>query len=307
MLEIENLSVAFSMYGSGRGRQWAEVISAMEVTVNRGEVVAVIGSSGAGKSLLAHAVLGILPPNAALGGTISLDGEVLTEARKRALRGNTMALVPQSVGYLDPLMRVRGQVVKAARLSGMTRPSARLKQAEIFDRYGLGDGVGAMYPHQVSGGMAKRVLTATATVGEADLLIADEPTSGLDPEAIRSELDHLRELADAGKGVLLITHDIAAALSISDRVSICYAGVTVETVSAEAFGRPGALTHPYTRGLWNALPQNGFHPFHGLRFPEKSGAGCPFAPACAKATSPCSTLLPPLVDTDEGKVRCHHA
>lgn len=307
MLEIHDLSVAFSMYGSGRGKQWTEVISAMEVSVNRGEVVAVIGSSGAGKSLLAHSVLGILPPNAEVGGSIAFDGEVLTEARKRELRGNTMALVPQSVGYLDPLVRVKGQVVRAARLSGMTRPAARQRQADIFDRYGLGDTVGEKYPHQVSGGMAKRVLTATATVGEADLLIADEPTSGLDPEAIQKELNHLRELADAGKGVLLITHDIAAALSISDRVSICYAGVTLETVVAEAFGRPDALSHPYTRGLWNALPQNGFQPFHGLRLPKKSGGGCPFASSCSRATRPCITLLPPLKATEEGEVRCHHA
>ncbi|BCS97014.1 ABC transporter ATP-binding protein [Desulfoluna limicola] len=307
MLEIHDLSVAFSMYGSGRGKQWTEVISAMEVSVNRGEVVAVIGSSGAGKSLLAHAVLGILPPNAEVGGTFAFDGEVLTEARKRALRGNTMALVPQSVGYLNPLVRVKAQVVRAAGLSGMTRRAARQSQADIFHRYGLGASVEGKYPHQISGGMAKRVLTATATVGEADLLIADEPTSGLDPESVQKELHHLRELADAGKGILLITHDIAAALSISDRVSICYAGVTLETVGADAFGRPGALVHPYTRGLWNALPQNGFQPFQGLSFPKKSGGGCPFAFSCSRATHPCLTLMPPLLETDEGEVRCHHA
>ncbi len=307
MLEIHDLSVAFSMYGNGREKKWAEVISAMDITVCRGEVVAIIGSSGAGKSLLAHAVLGILPPNARMGGTITIDGEVLTEARKRALRGNTIALVPQSVGYLDPLVRVKGQVVQAARLSGMTRPASHGRQAEVFARYGLDAGVGGRYPHQISGGMAKRVLTATATAGEASLLIADEPTSGLDPEALSHALGHLRELADSGKGVLLITHDITAALSISDRVSICYAGVTLETVSAHAFGRPGALLHPYTRGLWHALPQNGFHPFRGLHLPSRRGAGCPFVRECPQATDPCVTTLPPLTKSGNGDVRCHHA
>ena len=108
--------------------------------------------------------------------------------------------------------------------------------------------------------MARRILTATATVGGADLILADEPTNGLDRDRANETLTHLRQLADTGKGVLLITHDIESAISVSDRVTVFYGGVTVEDAQASDFNDTKDLRHPYSRALWNALPGRGFTP-----------------------------------------------
>ena len=110
ILEVENLSISFNQYTAGLKQKNIQVISSLHVTLEEGEILAVVGASGSGKSLLAHAILGILPNNATISGTIKYDGEVLTAARQASLRGKEIALIPQSVNYLDPLMRVGNQV-----------------------------------------------------------------------------------------------------------------------------------------------------------------------------------------------------
>ena len=258
MLNVRDLSVTFTMYEVGLVQRRLTVITELDLAVQAGELVAVVGASGSGKSLLAHAVLGILPSNAEVSGEMSYQGEPLTPARQAQLRGREIALIPQSVGFLDPLQRVGGQVRRAAELSGLNRAAAGQAQDRAFRRYGLADGARRLFPFQVSGGMARRVLLATATVGQADLLIADEPTPGLHPAVVVETLNHLRELADAGKGVILITHDIEAALRVADQVAVFYAGTTVELAAAADFRGDGqALRHPYTRALWRALPPKG--------------------------------------------------
>ena len=220
MLSISNLGVTFTQYDQGLRRKQLAVITDLDLDVKAGEVVAVVGASGSGKSLLAHALLGILPENAALSGTMRFKGEILTPERCRALRGKTIALIPQSIGYLDPLMTVGGQVQRVAQLAGRAKAEASASVSKTFARYNLSETVRDRYPFQLSGGMARRVLVSTAVVTQAQLVIADEPTPGLHPDVVVETLNHLRELAVEGRGVILITHDIEAALQIADRVAV---------------------------------------------------------------------------------------
>jgi peptide/nickel transport system ATP-binding protein len=307
MLSVNNLSIEFSRYDKGWQRRTLHPVRDLSLHIAPGEIVAVVGSSGSGKSLLAHAVLGLLPGNARHTGDILFQGEPVTPRSVKRLRGTRIALIPQSVAYLNPLAKVGRQVYRASRLSGQCCMDAARNTDHAFARYRLESEVKAMYPFQVSGGMARRVLTATATAGDADLLIADEPTTGLDAEVIRQSLDHLRELADSGKGIMLITHDIDAAVTIADRVAVIYAGTTVETAPASDFTGRGRLRHPYTRALWNALPQQGFRYVTGNQPMEDCRVeGCIYADRCADCSEDCKSPQP-LRAVGGGQVRCCHA
>jgi len=305
MLSISNLSITFTQYDQGLRRKQLAVITDLDLDVQAKEVVAVVGASGSGKSLLAHALLGILPRNAALSGNISFKGEPLTPQRCQTLRGKAIALIPQSVGYLDPLMTVGQQVQRVAQLAGSAQAATCV--AKTFARYDLPAQTYHLYPFQLSGGMARRVLVSTAVVSQAELVIADEPTPGLHPEIVAETLNHLRELAQAGCGVILITHDIAAALQVADRVAIFYAGTTVEIAAATDFSRQN-LRHPYTQALWRSLPQNEFVPVPGNQpSPEHLPQGCLFAERCAQVSDRCRAERPALRTVRAGQVRCIHA
>ncbi len=184
-----------------------------------------------------------------------------------------------------------------------------VRQREVFERYGLGEHVDDMYPFQLSGGMLRRVLISTAVLSDARLIIADEPTPGLDMPAVRETLGHLRELADDGRGVMLITHDLMAARTVADRIAVFYAGTTLEVASSTAFSGDGeALLHPYSRSLWQALPDNGFSPLSGAQpMPDRMPDGCPFEPRCGRATAECREAVPRPHEHDDGWVRCFHA
>jgi peptide/nickel transport system ATP-binding protein len=304
VLTVEDLSVSFVQYAGGLRQQNVKVITGLDVTVKRGEVLAVVGSSGSGKSLLAHAILGILPGNACVTGSICYDGEELTPKRQAMLRGREISLIPQSVNYLDPLMRVGSQVRTAVR-SG----DAAKKQREVFDRYQLHEEAGRLFPFQLSGGMARRILVSTAVVSGARLVIADEPTPGLHPSVVVETLQHLRQLADEGCAVMLITHDITAALDVADRIAVFYAGSTVEAAPISDFsGKGEKLRHPYSKALWRALPQNEFVPTPGFQpTPGALPSGCLFEPRCHMADAACKEARPAMRKLREGKVRCLHA
>ncbi len=284
ILEVENLSVSFKQYTEGLKHKKSTVISSLDVTIQEGEILAVVGASGSGKSLLAHAILGILPSNAITSGVIKYAGEKLTPARQRVLRGSEIAFIPQSVNYLDPLMRVGSQV-----RTSVKNGNAEAKQREVFNRYHLKTDVEKMYPFQLSGGMARRTLLATAMVSGARVIIADEPTPGLDAAVILEALNHLKEFADNGCAVMLITHDILSALKIADKIAVFYAGTTVEISPVENFsGKGEKLRHPYSKALWRALPQNDFIPMSGSQpHPSQLPSGCLFAPRCEMATPDC--------------------
>ena len=304
LLEVSDLSITFTQYISGLRQRTIRAIINLSVNINHGEVLAIVGASGSGKSLLAHAILGILPGNACVDGKMVYAGELLTPARQAALRGREIALIPQSVNFLDPLMRGGAQV-----RSGIFNGNSTALQREIFDRYHLAVGTEQLFPFQLSGGMARRVLVATAAVGSARLIIADEPTPGLHPMIVRETLAHLRELSATGSAVMLITHDISAALETADRIAVFYAGTTVETAPASDFCGDGELLrHPYSKALWQALPQNGFQPIDGSQPSiDNLPCGCLFAPRCSLASRDCLTTVPELRSLRGGETRCHHA
>ena len=251
LLDVRSLSVSFRMYDRGLSQYELNVISDLSVTVREGEIMVIVGASGSGKSVLAHAVLGILPSNAVIGGEMDYDGAPLTDAVRKEKVGSEIIMIPQSVNYLDPLMKV-GKQVRGVR-------GSRERQEAAFRRYGLKDSVAEMYPFQLSGGMTRRVLISTAVVADAKLILADEPTPGLSQDIAEETMRNFREMADEGKGILMITHDIDIALLCADRIAVFYDGRTVDEVDRDTFLAGGdALTHPYTKALWAALPQNGF-------------------------------------------------
>ncbi|KJF28191.1 ABC transporter ATP-binding protein [Clostridium aceticum] len=304
ILKVENLGISFTQYTKGLKQKNLDVITSLDLTIFPGEILAVVGSSGSGKSLLAHGILGILPNNAAVTGTITYKGQELTSKLQQRLRGQEIALVPQSVNYLDPLMRVGKQVRTAVRKGGATKT-----QREVFARYHLQPQVEKFFPFQLSGGMARRVLVSTAVVSGAELIIADEPTPGLDEGVIKEALSCFRELADKGASIMLITHDIETALKIADRIAVFYAGTTVEVASAKDFTeKGGALRHPYSKALWRALPQNDFEPIPGFQpLPSALPSGCLFEPRCHMATPQCAQGRPETRILRNGMVRCIHA
>ena len=317
LLEIHNLSVSFRMYETVMQHRDLRVITDLHLRVYPGEIVAVAGSSGSGKSLLASAILGILPENAAVSGHLHYKGEELTSERQKELRGSEIALVPQSVAYLDPLMKVGAQASwhrsgkgdRSVGLAGSAGLVSCQKMANIFERLDLPGAAARLYPFQLSGGMARRVLVSTALVTGAELIIADEPTPGMSLEQALEALQMFRELADLGKAVILITHDIDLAFEFADRVAVFYAGTTVETAPASDFrAGPSKLRHPYSKALWRALPQNDFVPIPGTQpYAGDLPKGCLFAPRCPLASEECKNQIPPVCEIRGGEVRCYHA
>ncbi len=221
------------------------------------------------------------------------------------MRGRLIGLVPQSpAAHLTPVRTIRSQLEETvAELTGVRGGAALRSAAEAAAaRAAFPAGHLDRHPHELSGGLAQRAATALALVGDAPLLLADEPTTGLDRDLVDRTVDELRRHVDAGDGapdtagraLLMITHDLAAAERIADRVAVMYAGRIVELAdAAEFFGTPGPR-HPYSRGLLQALPDRAFTPIPGM--PPELGAlpeGCAFAPRCDRATDAC-TVLPPL-------------
>ena len=225
----------------------------MSLTLEKGKILAIVGSSGSGKSLLAHAVMGILPDNAKTGGTFYYKGEKLTKKKIEEIRGKKIAFIPQSISFLDPLMPVGEQV------QGIQGKAVRELQEKLFKHFRLKEGTDKLYPFQLSGGMARRILLSTALVGNSELIIADEPTPGLDLDTAVKALQDFRSIANEGRGIILITHDIDLAIHIADSIAIFHDGRIIETADTSTFTGDGeGLKHPYSRALFAALPQNGF-------------------------------------------------
>ncbi|MFF6785208.1 oligopeptide/dipeptide ABC transporter ATP-binding protein [Streptomyces sp. NPDC012510] len=297
------------------GRRVAAVTDA-SFDVGAGECLALIGESGCGKSVLASALLGLLPANAQTRGEARLGALDLLGADERTLartvRGRLIGLVPQSpAAHLTPVRTIRSQVEETvAALTGVRGRAALRDAAEAAaERAAFPADHLDRYPHELSGGLAQRAATALALVGDAPLLLADEPTTGLDRDLVDRTVDELRRHVDAsdgedatGRALLVITHDLSAAERVADRVAVMYAGRIVELTDATTFfGTPGPR-HPYSRGLLEALPDRSFTPIPGMP-PELADlpAGCAFAARCDRATDICATP-PPVTDG----IACHH-
>ncbi|RMB84901.1 ABC transporter ATP-binding protein [Streptomyces shenzhenensis] len=290
------------------GRRIAAVTDA-HFDVAAGECLALIGESGCGKSVLASALLGLLPANAQAAGEARLGELNLLAADERTLartvRGRMVGLVPQSpAAHLTPVRTIRSQLEETvgALTDARERTAVRAAAEAAAERAAFPTDHLGLHPHELSGGLAQRAATALALVGDAPLLLADEPTTGLDRDLVDHTVDELRRHVDDGRRALLvITHDLAAAERIADRVAVMYAGRIIELTDAKRFfGTPGPR-HPYSRGLLQALPDRAFTPVPGM--PPELGDlpdGCAFAPRCDRVTDACA-VRPPTIDG----VACH--
>ncbi|MFI1869636.1 oligopeptide/dipeptide ABC transporter ATP-binding protein [Streptomyces jumonjinensis] len=294
-----------------RGGRHVAAVSSASFDLAAGECLALIGESGCGKSVLASALLGLLPGNAQTSGAATVDGIELLGADERTLartvRGRRIGLVPQSpAAHLTPVRTVRSQLEETVRaLTATPRRSIREAAVAAAERAAFPAGHLDRHPHELSGGLAQRAATALALIGDAPLLLADEPTTGLDRDLVDRTADELRRHIDdstTGRALLMITHDLAAAQRIADRVAVMYAGRIVEITDATAFfGDPGPR-HPYARGLLAALPERDFTPIPGM--PPELGDlpdGCAFAARCDRAAARCATRP----DFTAG-LACHH-
>ncbi|MFR6245080.1 MAG: ABC transporter ATP-binding protein [Romboutsia timonensis] len=305
ILSVKDLGISFSQYTKGLRRRELEVITNLDIDLYEGEILAVVGSSGSGKSLLAHAILGILPDNATTEGNIIYKGKTLTLKDKEKLRGREIVFIPQSVNFLDPLMKVSKQV----KISIENKEEANKRQRDIFNKYGLDKKVDNLYPFELSGGMARKVLLSTALVSDCKVIIADEPTPGLDEKSLNEALKDFRNIADSGRAILMITHDIEAALKIADKIAVFYAGTTLEIANVNDFKGDGKnLRHPYSKALFNALPQNGFKPIKGSQpMPNELPKGCLFQDRCEYISEKCRLIRPNARMVRDGMVRCLNA
>ena len=305
ILSVKDLGISFSQYTKGLRRRELEVITNLDIDLYEGEILAVVGSSGSGKSLLAHAILGILPDNATTEGNIIYKGKTLTLKDKEKLRGREIVFIPQSVNFLDPLMKVSKQV----KISIENKEKANKRQRYIFNKYGLDKKVDNLYPFELSGGMARKVLLSTALVSDCKVIIADEPTPGLDEKSLNEALKDFRNIADSGCAILMITQDIEAALKIADKIAVFYAGTTLEIANVNDFKGDGKnLRHPYSKALFNALPQNGFKPIKGSQpMPNELPKGCLFQDRCEYISEKCRLIRPNARMVRDGMVRCLNA
>jgi peptide/nickel transport system ATP-binding protein len=287
LLSARELSVRFRLRDSV-----VQAVTDVSFELRPGRLLALVGESGCGKSVLASALLGLLPGNAEVRGEVWLrtgpgsDPLELTTAPERVLarrvRGRRVALVPQSAATaLTPVRTVRGQLAETLRALRPGTGDRRREADRLAERAGLDPAALDRYPHELSGGMVQRAVLAFALAAEPDVVLADEPTSGLDRPLVERTVDALRDLADDGRAVLLITHDLAAAERAATDVAVMYASRIVERgPAAEVFGDP---RHPYTQGLLAATPQRGLRPLPGHP-PDLSGLpdGCAFRPRCPR-------------------------
>jgi len=293
LLQVQDLRV------SVRGR---EVVRGLSFDVAAGETLAVVGESGAGKSVTARAVLGLLPAGLSVSGSIRFDEHELvgaTPALRRELWGRRMAFVPQdALSVLSPVHPIGDQLALAVRsVRKVSRKAAWEHAVAALDRVGIPDAAGRAraYPHEFSGGMRQRAVIAMATINDPALVIADEPTSALDPivqRRVMESLEHLRE--QTGMALVLVTHDLGVAGAHADRILVMYAGGHVESGSAQhVLAHPQA---PYTAGLVASLPREAVRRLPSIGgtppTPATLPAGCAFAPRCPAAAQPCGEQAP---------------
>lgn len=307
ILDVAGLNVHFLDEGKA-----LHVVRDIDFQLEQSSRTAILGETGCGKSVMAMALFRLLPANASTGGRILFNGATdllrLDAHIMRQLRGDAMVLAPQNpMGYLNPVFSVGFHLRETIRrIDGLPKQKIRARALALLAQVGFRnpEDLAARYPHQLSGGMAQRVLLAISLAGQPALVVADEPTKGLD---IRSR-DHYLALTRklyARAAFLMITHDLAAARSCQ-RIMIMYAGRIVEEGPAvQILEIP---QHPYTKGLIAAHPEHGFKAIPG-RPPQLSDEdpGCAFHPRCAKRSGICRRQLPDMRQKRSGRVRCWHA
>ncbi|MES5045900.1 ABC transporter ATP-binding protein [Rhizobium nepotum] len=311
-LEVKGLSVEFPTRGGV-----LTALSDVSLTIARGEILGVVGESGAGKSMTGLAVLGLLePPGRIASGEIHIGGkrtDNLSDNEMENVRGRMVGAIFQDpLTSLNPLFSVGQQLIETIRLhSDRNRAQARLHGVHLLQQVGIpgADERIDHYPHQFSGGMRQRVVIALALAGNPQLIIADEPTTALDVSIQAQITSLLRKLCrEQGAGVMLVTHDMGVIAETADRVAVMYAGRIIEIGAVEdVIARP---KHPYTRGLMGSIPALGARVD---RLTQIDGAmprlnavppGCAFNPRCGAVGPRCLEIRPALIPEAHGAVAC---
>ena len=306
VLEVSDLAVSFP---SEAGR--VRAVRGLNYQVRPGEVLGIVGESGSGKSVSSLAVMGLLPAQARISGSIRFQSREmlgLTDTELSGIRGKRISMIFQDpLSALTPVYTVGDQVAEAIlahRKGRINRQEASARAVELLDLVGIphaGDRAKA-FPHEFSGGMRQRVMIAIAIANDPDLIIADEPTTALDVTVQAQVLEVLKTARDVtGAGIVIITHDLGVVAGFADRLMVMYAGRAVETGPVdEIYARPRM---PYTLGLLGSIPRldardrQPLVPIEGqppsmTNLPE----GCPFAPRCPMVIDACRTAEPPLTE-----------
>lgn len=315
ILEIENLIVQY------RTREGVvEAVNGVSLSIAEGEILGLVGETGAGKTTIALSTIGLLPDPVSYvaGGSVRLCGQELIGMPERNLqkvRGKQVAMIFQDpMTALNPTMFIGDQIAEVVHIHNKcSRLEAEQRAMEMLSMVGIRPERYKDYPHQFSGGMKQRVVIAMALACNPALLIADEPTTALDVTIQAQILEMIKELsAKLNTAVLLITHDLGVVAEVCDKCAVLYAGEIVEAGSVEQiFEHP---THSYTLGLFRSLPNLDedvarLEPIPGMMpDPMDLNACCNFADRCKNAAERCSAKLPPYVETEPGHfVRCFRA
>jgi peptide/nickel transport system ATP-binding protein len=317
ILEVENLSVDYATSSSV-----VHALRNVSLSVNEGEVLSIVGESGSGKSTFALAVSKLLPPNATLleGGRILFRGHDLMQLNKSQIeqvRGPGIFMIFQNVFLsLNPLMKIKRQVIEAINVrskrisKNIEKREAESEVASILKSVRIGDAEDIMerYPHQLSGGQNQRVMLAMALAEKPSLLIADEPTTALDVTTQAQVLLLLKEIREKAKmSIVYVTHDLAVAASISDRIAVLYGGMVQEIGPArQILSDP---KHPYTLGLIKSIPSKAksegpLDAIKGAFSWDDVGDACAFAPRCPLVREICRKGIPALNQLDKTLIRC---
>ena len=319
LLEVDDLHVHFASRGLDNRLRVARALNGVSFKVEEGEVLGLVGETGAGKSLTALALLGLLqPPAVVAAGRIRFEGRELAPLASGArdhVRGTRLTLIPQSPHTsLDPLKRVGEQLVRMQREhTDVSKKAAWARARDMLAevRIPAPDQRLRAWPHELSGGMAQRVLIAMALVNQPRLVIADEPTTGLDVTVQAEVLDTLRELVRAHRmSAIIITHDLGIVAHYCDRLAVMFAGTIVEQGPTRAVFRE--QRHPYTRALIASTPkriaERGFGQVGGTppdlyALPD----GCLYRDRCARAADICVQPPPNMAFPGNHTALCHFA
>ena len=319
LLSVQELQTHFIYRDIDYQLREARALNKVTLSLNAGEVLGIVGETGAGKSLTAQSICGLLrPPAQIVGGSVMFDGKELlslSEDEINAIRGADIAMVVQNPrSSLDPLTQICKQLVRVHQThSGGTILESRQKALDMMRAVGIPDPLGRFnaWPHELSGGMAQRVLIAMALMNEQKLLIADEPTTGLDVTVQAQILDLLEDLVNQfDMACMIITHDLGIVAHYCDQVAVMFAGEIVEQgPTKRVFQTPA---HPYTQQLLAATPersQMGIRSQLGGQPPDLFNlpTGCLSQDRCPKSTKKCETP-PHMIDVSSGHLaRCHFA
>jgi peptide/nickel transport system ATP-binding protein len=313
LVDVTGLTVEF-----GGGPTATRAVAGVDLVLEAGEALVLLGESGSGKTVTLRALMRLLPPRARIGGKIVIDGRNVLTLRRRELsdfRGKTVAMVFQEPGLaLDPVYRIGDQITEAiVRHDGVSHGVARARALALFDRVRIPSPAQRLdnFPHEMSGGMRQRAMIALALACRPKVLLADEPTTALDATVQIQILLLLRELQrELGLVVIFVTHDIGVATEIADRIAVMYAGRIVETgTCSDVIRRPA---HPYTKGLLASRVG------HALATGERLSAipgsppdltnlplGCAFAPRCKETQAVCTRAIPAEISVGEThRTRC---